>query len=174
MWTKFGDCKISFAKGLQILRWLWCEWIQLDLVIVLYILYSFDCLLSQKESQKLFDIAACKCQDYNNCNCPPGRKIPENKRIFLWKHRQSRTIYTVSRNKRIRISAVSSVSVESNGSTHSSPKSHVNSADDSDESPKRSYNTLKLGTVAEFADRFNISNVQTAAVATATLQAASK
>lgn len=121
---------------------------------------------------KLFDIAACKCQDYNKCNCPPERKIPENKRIFLWKHRQSRTNRTLSRNNRKRISDVSSV--ESNRSTHSSPEFQNVDADECEDSPKRRYNMLKLGTVAESADRFNCSSGQVAAMATATLKDAGK
>ena len=57
-----------------------------------------------KAKATLFDIAACKCDDIDNCKCDKSRKVPLNERSFLTDQRTVRIMFistfdhTTSRN----------------------------------------------------------------------------
>ncbi|XP_050309269.1 uncharacterized protein LOC126745454 [Anthonomus grandis grandis] len=43
-----------------------------------------------KDSQRLFDVAVCKCVDFQNCSCSKPNKVPLNERPFLQDQRSDR------------------------------------------------------------------------------------
>lgn len=44
----------------------------------------------KKDSTKLFDIAACKCESFRKCKCPKYKRVPFSERDFLVDQRSSR------------------------------------------------------------------------------------
>ena len=46
--------------------------------------------LFKKDSDRMFDIAACKCIDLSRCTCEKIRKVPINERVFLVDQRNER------------------------------------------------------------------------------------
>lgn len=44
-------------------------------------------------SKVLFDIAACKCKNINECNCPWHKKVPRREKSFLMDQRTTRRMF---------------------------------------------------------------------------------
>lgn len=53
---------------------------------------KFDCNLAKfrKEAERLFDIAACKCVNFNTCTCIKEKKVPVVEQEFLSDQRSNR------------------------------------------------------------------------------------
>lgn len=139
---------------------------------------SFDPYLQEK-SKVLLDISACKCEDLNNCTCPPTKTIPKAKRNFLFTQRNRRSECTTTlKAKRKKTSNALGVVIESSTEYCDHDDNYRSSySDNSDDSPvrvRRNYNTMRLDKVAETADRVNCSSNKTAAIVTAAFENAGK
>jgi hypothetical protein len=55
---------------------------------------KFDCNLAKfrEEAKRLFDIAACKCVNFNTCTCIKEKKVPVMEQEFLKDQRSNRTM----------------------------------------------------------------------------------
>ena len=58
-------------------------------------------LLAQQEGLSLFDISACQCLDFNNCNCPKQCRVPTLEREFLSDQRNERKMRIGSLDKEV-------------------------------------------------------------------------
>lgn len=152
-----------------------------------------NCFL--ESSQKLFDIAACKCTSFETCSCIKPRKVPITERDFLLDQRSERkmvisgidtkeTARLIKKNQRLeetikRIDKKTSASQEADPvSVRELPSRQRVAAVElstnvlvTEETPSTSANrnTLALPTVAKVCDRFGLSTRSAAAVASAVL-----
>lgn len=55
-------------------------------------LFKEKLLLFQEKSRQLFDIACCKCTDFEKCTCAKENKVPQADRPFLTDQRGSRAM----------------------------------------------------------------------------------
>ena len=55
--------------------------------------------MATQEGQCLFDIAACRCVDFDNCSCPRESKVPSLERKFLLDQRSERKMVIGSLDK---------------------------------------------------------------------------
>lgn len=154
-------------------------------------------LLFQEKSRQLFDIACCKCTDFEKCTCAKEHKVPQAERPFLIDQRGSRAmviggldkkttaanIKKIIRQRKDR-SSMKKVSTSKNNFENvepgSSPTSSCTTSDATDFEEELS-DRLKLSTkkkkvvrdlpsLGGVCDRIGISNRSAALLATSVLQ----
>lgn len=147
-----------------------------------------------ESSNKLFDIAACKCTSFENCSCTKPKKVPISERDFLLDQRNDRkmAISGVDAKETARLlkkhqrqenlkrteqacfpstSQTDTVPVRVLPPRSQSLSIEPSTKSDLKESPSNSFsrNTLTLPTVAKVCDRYGLSTRSAAAVASAVL-----
>ena len=146
-------------------------------------------------SLKLFDIAFCKCSDFNACCCERDKRIPAEEREFITDQRGARrmVIGTIDRkstsilrkrkerkDKREKyyksqctVSSIDNPAYNSSScETVDSDSTTSDSSEDVDmqsEEETLSYNIKSLPTLSRECDRYGVSNTVGAAIATAVL-----
>lgn len=147
-------------------------------------------------SQKLFDIAACKCSDFDVCCCERNKRVPNNEREFLSDQREARRMIIgavdrkttsrikkrkereLKRKKYYKSHATSAHTDETDKPDNNSSCESVDSDSASDssgdvymqpEEEESSRNNKSLPTLSRECDRYGVSNTVGAAIATAVL-----
>jgi len=141
----------------------------------------------QSKSKALFDVAACKCENYSLCICALKCKVPTLERSFLQDQRTLRRMFIGNVDKLETARSLSSAKrwekrekyYEKLSTESFAPKELCEEIDSDDCSSKNSTyepsellscaNYTEIPTVARVCDRYGVSNTAGAAIATATL-----
>jgi hypothetical protein len=129
----------------------------------------------------LFDIASCKCLNFEFCTCPREKKVPFLERNFLTDQRNDRKMFIgaididktrkLNRRHNENLAQTQRPSVAQNIESHRSRESLIYKSTSEIEQPSTSsaQNRIMFSNVARIADRMNVSDRAAAAIATATL-----
>lgn len=156
-------------------------------------------LLFQEKSRQLFDIACCKCTDFEKCTCAKENKVPQAERPFLTDQRGSRAMVIGGLDKKTTEANIkkvnrlikdhSKMTKESTSeinfgtvepaslSSNSSYTTNTDASDFEEELPDRLKQSTKkkkvvkdLSSLGAICDRTGISNRSAALIATSVLQ----
>lgn len=85
IWTKASIPIVTKERVIQLLKSYFEKYLNLKRYPKSKRNYSFEnklkCFL--ESSEKLFDVAACKCTSFESCSCLKPKKVPINERSFL-------------------------------------------------------------------------------------------
>jgi hypothetical protein len=144
-------------------------------------------------TEKLFDIASCKCSDFLACQCSKSQKVPPAEQVFLIDQRGNRNMYiggidtpatkAIKKRELRKAQAEARINTEATTSSKSSPisktdistSSHDLEKDDPSPSVKKrkmseNQTRVELPTLALTCDRYGVSDRAGAAIASAVLK----
>lgn len=199
IWTKASIPTVTKERVIQLLKSYFEKYLSLKRYPKSKQNRSFENNLKcfVEESQKLFDVAACKCSSFESCLCLKLKKVPVTERLFLLDQRKDRKMVIsgvdkketarlmkrqlrcIEESKRAekRVCPAPESDFEEYSVRESSPETYQITETSPNNTPltetpstsNANRNTLPLPTVAKICDRYGLSARSAAAVASAVL-----
>ena len=127
--------------------------------------------------EKLFDIACCKCKNFESCECPVTKRVPLNVQKFLLDQRNGRecrirdnlTKFTCKKDVQPSDSQTSSDNFKSSQSTYDSSQEFFDPGKNIKKEPIVKQARVNINNTVLVAQRYGLSDRATAAISTAVL-----